>query len=53
MISTHQLEAAEAMSDRVIVLNHGAVRCRSAPSPNCASKRTGSLEDIFLDITGS
>jgi ABC-type multidrug transport system ATPase subunit len=52
MISTHQLEAAEVLSDRVIVLNRGAV-VASGTVADLRAQRSGSLEDIFLDITGS
>jgi ABC-type multidrug transport system ATPase subunit len=52
MISTHQLEAAEVLSDRAIVLNHGTV-VASGTVEELRALGTGSLEDIFLDITGS
>ena len=52
MISTHQLEAAEALSDRVVVLNHGTV-VASGTVDELRALGTGSLEDVFLDITGS
>jgi ABC-type multidrug transport system ATPase subunit len=52
MISTHQLEAAEVLSDRVIVLNRGAVVASGTVS-ELRAQRSGTLEDIFLDITGS
>lgn len=52
MISTHQLEAAETMCDRVIVLDRG----RTVAAGTVAAIRalgTGSLEDVFLEITGT
>ena len=52
MISTHQLEAAEALSDRAIVLNHGTV-VASGTVGELRAQGSGSLEDVFLDITGS
>lgn len=52
MISTHQLESAEALSDRIIVLNAGKV-VASGTIEELRAQRTGSLEDIFLDITGT
>ena len=52
MISTHQLEAAESLSDRAIVLNHGAL-VASGTVDELRAQGTGSLEDVFLDITGS
>jgi ABC-2 type transport system ATP-binding protein len=52
MISTHQLEAAEALSDRVVVLNHGKL-VTSGTIAELRAQGSGTLEDIFLDITGS
>jgi ABC-2 type transport system ATP-binding protein len=52
MISTHQLESAELLSDRVIVLNHGNV-VASGTVEELRAQGSGSLEDVFLDITGS
>jgi ABC-2 type transport system ATP-binding protein len=52
MISTHQLESAEALSDRIIVLNHGKL-VASGTIDELRAQGTGSLEDIFLDITST
>jgi ABC-2 type transport system ATP-binding protein len=52
MISTHQLESAEALSDRIIVLNAGKL-VASGTIRELREARSGSLEDIFLEITGS
>jgi ABC-2 type transport system ATP-binding protein len=52
MISTHQLESAETLSDRIIVLNAGKV-VASGTIDELQAQRSGSLEDIFLDITGT
>jgi ABC-type multidrug transport system ATPase subunit len=52
MISTHQLESAEVLSDRIIVLNHGRV-VASGTIVELRAQGTGSLEDIFLDITST
>jgi len=52
MISTHQLDAAESMCDRVIVLDRG----RTLASGSVADIRalgSGTLEDVFLEITSS
>jgi ABC-2 type transport system ATP-binding protein len=51
MLSTHQLEAAEAMCDRVIVLKGGRT-IATGTIEEIRAARTGSLEDIFLEITG-
>ncbi len=52
MISTHQLESAEALSDRIIMLNHGRV-VASGTVEELRADHAGSLEDIFLDLTGT
>jgi ABC-2 type transport system ATP-binding protein len=52
MISTHQLESAEALSDRIIVLNHGKL-VASGTVDDLRAQGSGSLEDIFLDITST
>jgi ABC-2 type transport system ATP-binding protein len=52
MISTHQLESAEALSDRIIVLNHGKLIV-SGTIEELRANKTGSLEDIFLDLTST
>jgi ABC-2 type transport system ATP-binding protein len=52
MISTHQLESAEALSDRILVLNHGKL-VASGTVEELRAHRAGSLEDIFLELTGS
>lgn len=49
MISTHQLDAAEALCDRVVVLKAG--RAIAAGSVAELRARGGSLEDVFLEIT--
>jgi len=52
MISTHQLESAELLSDRIIVLNHGKL-VASGTIGELRALGSGSLEDIFLDITST
>lgn len=52
MISTHQLESAEALSDRIIVLNHGKLIV-SGTIEELRANNAGSLEDIFLDLTST
>jgi ABC-2 type transport system ATP-binding protein len=52
MISTHQLESAEALSDRILVLNRGTLVAGGTVAELRAG-HSGTLEDIFLDLTGS
>ena len=63
-ISTHILEIAEKMCDRVAIVDHGRLiaggtlqELRNAAAPNTAGDTDGiarqqSLEDIFLSLTG-
>jgi ABC-type multidrug transport system ATPase subunit len=52
MLSTHQLEAAEALCDRVVIVNHGRV-VASGTIGEVQALGSGSLEDVFLEITQS
>jgi len=52
MISTHQLEAAESMCDRVIVLDRGRTVAEGTVEA-IRALGSGSLEDVFLEITGT
>ena len=52
VLSTHQLESAEALCDRIVVVNAG----RTIATGTVDELRTlgrGSLEDVFLEITGT
>jgi ABC-2 type transport system ATP-binding protein len=52
VISTHLLESAEALCDRVIILKNG-VAVASGAVPELRRRATGenTLENIFLEIT--
>jgi ABC-type multidrug transport system ATPase subunit len=50
VLSTHQLEAAEALSDRVVILKSGRTLA-SGTIDEIQALGTGSLEDVFLEIT--
>jgi ABC-2 type transport system ATP-binding protein len=54
MMSTHTLEVAEAMCDRIGIIQGGIIRAWGTMSDLRASAATGSmgLEDIFLRLTG-
>ena len=50
MLSTHQLETAEALCDRVVILNGGSV-VASGTIEELHALGSGTLEDVFLAIT--
>jgi ABC-type multidrug transport system ATPase subunit len=50
MLSTHQLETAEALCDRVVILNRGRT-VASGTIDEMRALGSGTLEDVFLEIT--
>ena len=50
MLSTHQLEAAEALCDRVVILNKGRA-VAGGTIEEMHALGAGTLEDVFLEIT--
>jgi ABC-2 type transport system ATP-binding protein len=51
LMSTHILEIAERMCDRVLIINKGAIIAAGAPDELRAGN-DATLEDIFLTLTG-
>ena len=51
LVSTHLLESAAAMCDRMIVLDRGRL-VASGTIDELRGRGSGSLESIFLDVTG-
>ncbi len=53
VVSTHQMDLAETICDRVIILKRGAVVAEGVVSDlRQRLPAGGSFEDAFLDITG-
>ena len=54
MMSTHTLEVAETMCDRIGIIQGGTIRALGTMSDLRASSESGEqgLEDIFLKLTG-
>ena len=50
MISTHQIDVAEALCDRLVVLKEGTA-IAAGTIAEIRARGTGSLEDIFLQMT--
>lgn len=51
-LSTHTLEVAAEICDRVGIFNHGKLIALGSPAELTAQAASGKLEDIFLQITG-
>src|SRR5690606_31268323 len=54
-LSTHSLEVAEALCDRIAILHQGAIRASGTMQELRAEAAAGNagLEEIFLKLTGS
>lgn len=52
-MTTHTLEVAEAIADRIAIIHHGRiVACGTLAELRAKAAREQRLEDIFLDLTG-
>ncbi len=51
LLSTHILDAAEELSDRIGILARGELRAEGSPAELRAERGSGSLEDVFLELT--
>lgn len=51
MVSSHLLESAAAMADRMLVLHRGRLVASGAVEELRARRPGGSLEEVFLDVT--
>ncbi|MER7499436.1 ATP-binding cassette domain-containing protein [Nonomuraea pusilla] len=49
-LTTHYLDEADALCDRVLIIDHGLIVAEGAPAELKTGGRT--LDDVFLDITG-
>lgn len=49
LLTTHYLEEADALADRIVVLDRGLIAADDTPQ---ALRGGASLEDAFLAITG-
>ncbi|HWP03756.1 MAG TPA: ABC transporter ATP-binding protein [Gemmatimonadaceae bacterium] len=52
LMSTHTLEVAERLCDRIAIIQHGRVRACGSVSELMAGHSGGSLEEIYLALTG-
>lgn len=51
LLTTHYLEEAERLSDKVVVLHEGEIKLIDTPSNLMSSFNKGRLEDVFLELT--
>ncbi|MDP4504243.1 ABC transporter ATP-binding protein [Nonomuraea turcica] len=49
-LTTHYLDEADALCDRLLIIDHGRIVAEGTPAELKAGGRT--LDDVFLDITG-
>src|SRR5262249_42323608 len=49
-LTTHYLDEADALCDRVMIIDHGRIVAEGAPAELKTGGRT--LDDVFLDLTG-
>jgi ABC-2 type transport system ATP-binding protein len=49
-LTTHYLDEADALCDRLLIIDHGGIVAEGAPADLKAGGRT--LDDVFLEITG-
>ncbi|MFD7864703.1 ABC transporter ATP-binding protein [Streptomyces sp. NPDC057682] len=55
VLTTHYLDEADALADRVVVVDHGQVAAEGTPAAlkeRYAGSATASLQDAFLAVTG-
>jgi ABC-2 type transport system ATP-binding protein len=53
IISTHILEEIEAVTSRVLLINEGKKQFDGTPETFKKLSKTGNLEDVFAELTGS
>ena len=51
LVSTHLLDVAERLCDRVLILDHGRKRTEGTLAELREGKESRSLEDVFLELT--
>jgi len=52
ILTTHYIEEAEKLCDRVAILNEGKLIAVDTPQNFCARFEKNNLEDVFIELTG-
>ena len=52
VLTTHYMDEAETLCDRVAVMDHGRILRVGRPTELIGELEVGSLEDVFLELTG-
>ena len=52
-LTTHYMEEADKVSDRIAIIDHGKIIAQGTSSELKAKTKTDSLEDAFLKLTGT
>ena len=52
LLCTHDMDEAAALCDRVLMLDGGHVLADGSPDELCARHGVGTLEDVFMHMTG-
>jgi sodium transport system ATP-binding protein len=51
--SSHVLDEVRALCDRVVIIAQGRIVAQGSPEELCAQAETASLEDAFIELTGT
>ena len=51
--TTHYLDEAEAVAERIAIIDHGTIVARGTTAELCAQTKTKTLEAAYLKLTGS
>jgi ABC-2 type transport system ATP-binding protein len=51
--TTHYMEEAEAITDKIAIIDHGQIIAQGSPADLLKQTKTKSLEDAFLALTGT
>jgi ABC-2 type transport system ATP-binding protein len=52
VLTTHMMDEADELSDRVCIIDHGKIMAVDTPQTLKDRYKTSSLLDVFLELTG-